>query len=812
MPEQNITPNPITETSNRFRHQYLLTAFLMAFLTVGLMLTLTLQHLAPLQRYYLGRYFWAGLTYQKALSVKVFEISDRGHVALALPADTDELGGHIVLSQQAAEQNRGPLYFTPRTFPTQYFYDLLRTYVYQSQSPGDILDDVAHARLGLGFILLLILGGRYGDWSHNRQRRIGIIRRGPKLLDRDAFNRRLKSNGTGFYVEGTPSLRELFLAPRWRRGILRIPHEIETSHILLVGATGTGKSQLLTQLMTEIQARGETAIVYDPDGEFLSEFHSEARGDIVLNPLDKRCPYWAPSTELASNEEALTLATSLFPDPSKPEEKNTFFTRAPRQILAWLFQKEPSPQRLVAWLASKSDIDDHIRGTEMEHMLSKSAGPQRSGILASLSMALNAFRLLPAKDECADRTWSALKWAETRKGWIFLTSKETTRDIQRPLISMWLDTLLLRLMTKAPDGKTPAPVWLIIDELASLNKLPTLQAALTRGRKYQIKTVLGFQAQSQLQEIYGKEGAETLLANPSTRIFFRTDDPGTADWVSRSLGDQEIAREKINHSHTGGLNSRNTKSYTIEVKTERAVLPSQISGLRNLHGYIRVYECIAAFTLRYVGRVARSEAFIPRNTLGFVPVADNDRYEYVDNATPVPGPESQQVTATRMVDTAVAGGGGGGASITVTPADLERDLPTFGQEGSASPLPPVVEHDAPSALAAVAEVALATRAMHATSEALHAVASPETTPAPTADTTVHTHNVRAHLEALLTPHEPGASHPTSALTTLQHTAVAIQATIAPGANLPPQLTHTMDEIQQTLQESEHHEQGNFMGI
>ena len=195
----------------------------------------------------------------------------------------------------------------------------------------------------------------------------------------------------------------------------------------------------------------------------------------------------------------------------------------------------------------------------MEEMLAKSAGPQRAGILAALGMALNAFRLLPEQDDCT-RAWTAREWSKTRKGWIFITSTETTRTVQLPLISMWLDTILLRLMTKPPTGTTTTPVWLIIDELASLRRLPSLQPALTRARKYQIKIVIGFQGQSQMQELYGREAAETIMGMPATTVFFRTKEPQAADWVSRSLGEQEVAREKLSYSLQTGLTHRDRKS------------------------------------------------------------------------------------------------------------------------------------------------------------------------------------------------------------------------------------------------------------
>jgi len=705
MPEQNVNPIPITENSNRLRHRYALAAFFLILATTAASLFLARQELMPLQRFYLLKYAWASTHLRPTGQFTFAEVFDHGQLTLAVPPDVAELDNRLVLSQAAVDRSRGPLYFTPRTVATDYFYQLIRTYIYQGQTASEVLD--LAQQLSLAALAFFGLGGLYLDWSTNRKRRIGIIRRGPSLLDRDQFNRALKADGIGFEVKGRSSLREILFAPLWRRGnarqtalrqflaplfgrgIIRIPYKKECSHQLVVGATGTGKSQLLDQLINEIQDRGEVAIIYDPDGEFLAEFYNEERGDVILNPLDTRCPYWSPSEELAANEEALTLAESLFPEPHNADDKNTFFIRAPRQILARLFEYKPTPQQLVGWLTSQNQIDKRLKGTEMEEMLAKSAGPQRAGILAALGMALNAFRLLPEEKDCA-KPWTAREWAKTRKGWIFITSTETTRTIQLPLISMWLDTILLRLMTKTAPGTTTTPVWLIIDELASLRRLPSLQAALTRARKYQIKIVLGFQGQSQMQELYGREAAETIMGMPATTIFFRTKEPQAADWVSRSLGEQEIAREKIGYSLVSGLHHRKTRNYTIEVKAERAVTASQIEGLPDLTGYIKVEDSITHFHLPIVPRIPRVPAFDPRNTIGFAALTLPEPYIILDTvtrdepppptspATPKPPPLSKIFTA--------------GGTLAHTPAqalpgnEQDVDLP-FDPEAPLVPIP-----------------------------------------------------------------------------------------------------------------------------
>ena len=68
----------------------------------------------------------------------------------------------------------------------------------------------------------------------------------------------------------------------------------ECEHFLITGATGAGKSMAIRSLLRQLQARGELAIVVDPECEYVSEFYRRARGDLILNPVDERCPYWSP--------------------------------------------------------------------------------------------------------------------------------------------------------------------------------------------------------------------------------------------------------------------------------------------------------------------------------------------------------------------------------------------------------------------------------------------------------------------------------------------------------------------------------------
>jgi type IV secretory pathway TraG/TraD family ATPase VirD4 len=356
------------------------------------------------------------------------------------------------------------------------------------------------------------------------------------------------------------------------------------------------------QILRQIQGRGHSAIVYDPACEFIQRFYNAERGDIVLNPLDARCPYWGPSEELRRKAEAKAIAASLYQPTS--DKKGEFFTETPQKIFAHLLTFGPTPTQLVAWLSNPSEIDQRVKGTEMEAMIAKGAQQQRNGVLASLGLVADSLRMLPTKEQAGNRTWSATEWAETRTGWIFITSSATEREALRPLHSLWIDLLVLRLLT-APQADQN-PVWFVLDELASLQRLPQLHTAITENRKSRNPLVLGFQGKAQLEVIYGHL-AEVMLSQPATKIFLKTTEPKAAEWVSNAIGKVEI--ERMKETHFDG--SRSGKNFSLDRQVEPLVMDSEISGLENRHAFLKLGNNVARFHFEYMD--------VPQTTPGFVP-------------------------------------------------------------------------------------------------------------------------------------------------------------------------------------------------
>ena len=180
-------------------------------------------------------------------------------------------------------------------------------------------------------------------------------------------------------------------------GLMRIPPGKESQHFQMMGDTGAGKTTLIMQLLRQIRDRGDVAIVYDPASEFVQRFYDEKRGDIILNPLDARCPFWSPAMEIESNQEATTISESLYqPSGGSSNSSNKeFFYRTPAQIFAHLLREGPTPHTLAEWMADESFLQKKVKGTEMAFYIDRKAGPQAAGVLASLGLVAQSLRLLP---------------------------------------------------------------------------------------------------------------------------------------------------------------------------------------------------------------------------------------------------------------------------------------------------------------------------------------------------------------------------------------------------------------------------------
>jgi len=561
--------------------------------------------MSPLQRFYLPYYFRTAVagTVHRTDKYAMLMVADGARRSRAA-RDSDVVAGStaqlgekpipLQLSDSARASGFELLYRGPKT---EYLNKPLYNYFQSTLYGGESVLEIFRLPLlfGVAALLLQLPFSIRKDIKRYKEMKYGRRLKGPVLVSPKEFNKAVQGDGIGFKTLETEAM-------------MRIPLGAEGQHIELMGDTGAGKTTLIMQLLRQIKSRGESAIIYDPACEFIQRFYDEDRGDIILNPLDARCPYWGPSEELRRRAEAKAIAASLYQPTT--DRKGEFFVETPQKIFAHLLTFGPTPQELVHWMANPDEIDRRVEGTEMASMIAKGAQQQRNGVLASLGLIADSLRMLPPKEK-ADSAWSATEWSEERQGWIFITSKPSEREALRPLHSLWIDLLVLRLLNEPQESQRP--VWFVLDELASLQRLPQLHTAITENRKSRNPLVLGFQGKAQLEVIYGHM-AEVMLSQPATKIFLKTTEPKAAEWVSNAIGKVEI--ERMRETRYDG--TRSGKNFSLDRQVEPLVLDSEISGLANKHAFLKLGNHVARFSFAYSDIPVGTPAFVPR------PIEDDD--------------------------------------------------------------------------------------------------------------------------------------------------------------------------------------------
>lgn len=398
----------------------------------------------------------------------------------------------------------------------------------------------------------------------------------------------------------------------------------ETFHTLITGTTGSGKTNAFHQLLPRIRRRKDRAIVVDLTGSYVSRYYDETR-DILLNPLDKRSVFWHPWADCHLDSHYDVLAEA-FIQPKK-RAHDPFWDTASRAVFKTALRKyaafgNRNVEQLYTFLmtSSEKEFETFFKGTEAATFAFKNGDKTTQSIRGVLSSQIECLRQLETSkvEEGAIQTndpqdnlpisgfpcsslmkarrqvFSIREWVMDEKqkylprrkrgSWIFITARPDQRPTLIPLISAWVDIAMNALMVLPESQKRR--LWFIMDELAALQKLPSLPMGLAEGRKYGGCFLVGFQSKPQLEERYGRNATDAMLDLFNTKAFFRCLEPATQAWISKVLGDKEEAEptESISfgvHSMRDGVSlSRHTKQTPL-------VMPSELSQLKDREFYIK---------------------------------------------------------------------------------------------------------------------------------------------------------------------------------------------------------------------------------
>lgn len=369
-----------------------------------------------------------------------------------------------------------------------------------------------------------------------------------------------------------------------------VPFGDETKHFKLMGTTGSGKSTALRELLHGALARGDRAVIADPDGGYLARFYEPARGDQILNPFDARSACWDPYGELSSAYDADELARALIPDtggdPQWPGYARTLFAALLRQTRGTPVAGVGELYRLVT-SAPVEELRLCLAATPAAPFLEAGNEKFFGSVRAT---AADAVRGLDYVKDVDGANLSVRDWVRHGSGVLFLPYQAEQITALRGLISTWLRLAIFQALSL---GEGDCRLWFAIDELDALGAIDGLPDALARLRKVGGRCVLGLQSIGPITALYGAGRAQAIIENSSNTLILRcsaADGGGTARFASRLIGEREVLRTSRSVSRRlGGLGPAPARQENLSEAPaiELAVLAAEIEALADREGYLK---------------------------------------------------------------------------------------------------------------------------------------------------------------------------------------------------------------------------------
>jgi len=376
-------------------------------------------------------------------------------------------------------------------------------------------------------------------------------------------------------------------------GDVTIPEDYENRGILVLGAAGTGKSVLVREVIQSLQ--NDKCIIYDRKGEFLQKFYRE--GDLVLNFLDARNVDWNIYSEIKTDEDIDSIASSIVPHINDPRTK--FWYNSARDIIEVVIEavrrrevnadfthlanfmfETNTKEKLFEELKEFKDLVSRIEGYISDR--SQTA----TSIFASYTEYANYFRnkaLLSSASKGGKFSVRDYIQDKEDKRRIFIINPANVESF-RGLNTLFLD-LAFKEILSLPDDINRR-IFVVIDEFPSLYKLESLERLLAEGRSKGSCPLISAQDFTQIERIY-EAGAASIFNNANTKAIFRLAETKSAKYISEWLGEQE--KKELDESLSQGTaEMRDGYYYKESKKIEKLYLPSEISNLEDLNFIFKV--------------------------------------------------------------------------------------------------------------------------------------------------------------------------------------------------------------------------------
>ena len=339
-------------------------------------------------------------------------------------------------------------------------------------------------------------------------------------------------------------------------GIMPLVKDMETQHTLVTGATGSGKTNLIHNLLPQIESKFMPAIVIDQTGEMIAKYYNKERGDIIFNPFDSRSKAWDFWADCGTAAEQKKFAKILMSFNRKQSGggADKFWELAGTEVVVAILEYAKAKRLTIediAFMACYAGVDDLKKKLKMSKAAPHLSEDSKQTAASVVSvMATGAEPLTYLRSSSPNGSFSMKEhFANIENGsnaWLFLATKPSSRELTLPLLACLTELALARLVDVGINRNRR--VWTVIDELPALGRLPALSFLMSEGRKYGASVIAGMQSINQLFENYGERAGSTIFGQFATCFFFKVTEPVISKMITARCGTETLIRNQKNTS------------------------------------------------------------------------------------------------------------------------------------------------------------------------------------------------------------------------------------------------------------------------
>lgn len=158
---------------------------------------------------------------------------------------------------------------------------------------------------------------------------------------------------------------------------------------------------------------------------------------------------------------------------------------------------------------------------------------------------------------------------------IYIVIAPNDMKVLAPVARLFFQSTIAAMQARLPGPEDKLPFLLLLDEFKTLGEMEAVLNAAGTMRQYGGHMLIVVQGTTNLEEVYGQAGAQSLMNACQVHAYMSINDPKTKEMISRSLGTR--ATETVHESTSrqlgklGGSRTRSSQTRAQKLLSEDAV-------------------------------------------------------------------------------------------------------------------------------------------------------------------------------------------------------------------------------------------------